>query len=81
MMRHVVSNRDVILFNHCDTTLSTEMLLAHLLSMILLRLNDMTSKHLRVLDLYLWIIENIIIVVYVLYYFNWLISFLLFRFG
>ena len=80
MMGHVVSNSDVVLFDHCDSSLSTEMLLAHRLSMVLLRLNDVTSQHLRILDLNLRIIENIIIVVYVLYNFNWLISFLLFRF-
>ena len=80
MMGHIVSYGDVVLLNHRDTSLSTEMLFPHRLSMVLLRLDDVTSQHLRVLYLNLWIIENIIIVVYVLYNFNWLISFLLFRF-
>ena len=78
MMRHVVSNCDVVLFDHRDASLSTKMLF-HRLSMVLLRLDDVTSEHFRVLDLNLWIIEYIIIVVYVLNYFNWLVSFLLFR--
>ena len=77
MVRHIVSNRYVVFFYHCDASLSTKMLFTHYLTVILLRLNDVTSKHLWVFDLNLRIIENIIIVVYVLYYFNWLVSFLL----
>ena len=37
----------------------------------------MTTEHLRVFDLDLRIVENIIIVVDVLYYFNWLVPLLL----
>jgi hypothetical protein len=55
------------------------MLLTHALVVVLLRLNDVASKHLRILNLYLRIVENIIIVVYVLNYFNWLVSLLLLR--
>ena len=40
----------------------------------------MTTKHLRILDLNLRIVENIIIVVYILYNFYGLVSFLFLRF-
>ena len=43
---------------------------------ILLGLNNMATEHLWILDLNLRIVENIIIVVDVLYYFNRLVSFL-----
>ena len=42
---------------------------------ILLRLNNVTAKHLGILDLNLRIVENIIIVVDVLYNFNRLVPF------
>ena len=45
--------------------------------MILLSLNYVTTKHLGILYFYLWIVENIIIVIDVLYYLNWLVSFFL----
>ena len=51
------------------------MLLVHLLTMILLRLNDVAAKHLRILDFNLRIVENIIIVIDILYNLNRLVSF------
>lgn len=38
--------------------------------MVLLSLNDVTSKHLRILYLNLRVIEDIIVVIYVLYDFD-----------
>ena len=49
-------------------------LLSHALTVVLLRLNDMSTEHLRIFYFDLRIVENIIIVVDVLYYFNWLVS-------
>ena len=40
---------------------------------VLLGLDNVATKHLRIFDFDLRIVEYIIIVVYVLYYFNWLI--------
>ena len=75
MVLHIASNSNIIFFDNGDTTRSNELLLSH--TMILLSLNDVTTKHLRILYFYLWIVENIIIVIDVLYYLNWLVSFLL----
>jgi len=75
MMLHIASNRNIVFFNNCDTTWSNKLLLSH--TMILLSLNDVTTKHLGILYFYLWIVENIIIVIDVLYYLNWLVSFFL----
>ena len=49
------------------------------LVVVLLCLNNMPTKHLWILNLNLWIVENIIIVVDVLYNLNRLIPILLFR--
>lgn len=76
MVRHIVSNLNVVLFNHCDASGAAKMLLSHWLAVILLGLNYVTSEHLRIFYFNLWIVENIIIVVDILYYFNWLVSFL-----
>ena len=79
MVLHIICDCDVVLLDHCDSTLASE-LLAHSLPVVLLSLNDMTTEHLRIFDLDLRIVENIIIVVDVLYYFNWLISLFFLRF-
>lgn len=76
MMTHVTANCHTIIFNNCNTTWSRKMRrLTHAL-VILLGLNNMATEHLWILDLNLRIVENIIIVVDVLYYFNRLIPFL-----
>jgi len=41
----------------------------------------LTTCYLRILDFYLRIIENVVIVVYILDYFNWLLLTFLFWFG
>lgn len=77
MMWHVTTNSNIVFFYHCDSTLARVVApFAHALVVVLLSLNYVTTKHLRVLYLDLWIVENIIIVVDVLYYFNWLVPLL-----
>lgn len=74
-MTKIVTDCYGIFFNDCDPTSAGEVaFIAHTLTvMVLLGLDDMTTEHLWVFNFDLWIVENIIIVVYVLYYFNWLV--------
>ena len=77
VMRNVASNGNCVFLNDCDTASSREMtFIAHAL-VVLLRLDDVAAEHLWVFNFNLRIVENIIIVVYVLYYFNWLVLLLL----
>ena len=80
-------HNNVILLNYCDTTdliiISLFLVLIHMLlwmTVELLALNYMASKHLRILNLNLRVIEYIIIVIDVLDNLNWLILTLLLRF-
>ena len=76
MVSHRSSDHAVV-FDHCDPTRAREVrCFTHSLTVVLLRLNNVTSQHLGILYLDLWIVENIIIVVYILYNFNGLVSFL-----
>ena len=62
-----------IVLNDCDTTRSRKVpSFAHTL-VVLLGLDDVSPEHLGIFDFDLRIVENIIIVVYVLNYFNWLV--------
>ena len=80
VMRNIASNGNCVFLNDCDTAGSREMtFIAHAL-VVLLGLDDVAPEHLWVFNFNLRIVENIIIVVYVLYYFNWLVLLFL-RFG
>ena len=75
MVLHIASNCDVIFLDDCDSALASKSL-AHRPLVVLLCLNDVATEHLRILYLNLWIVENIIIVVDVLYNLNWLVPLL-----
>lgn len=81
MMRHIISNGNIVLLDYSNATLSLESAFTHGLPVILLGLDDVATEHLWVFYFDLRIVENIIIVVDVLYYFNWLVSLLFLRFG
>lgn len=75
MMAHMSTHS--IVFNDCDATRALKMWwLTNALVVILLSLNNVATKHLGILYLNLRIVENIIIVVDVLYNFNRLVPFL-----
>ena len=75
MMTHLSAHSHAIVLDNGNATRALKVRLFTHALVILLRLNNVTAKHLGILDLNLRIVENIIIVVYVLYYFNWLVSF------
>lgn len=52
-------------------------LLRAAVTMILLCLNNMAAQHLRVFDLNLWIVEDVIVIINVFDDFNWLVLILL----
>ena len=80
MMAHLSAHSHAIIFDNCNSTMALKLrLLTHTL-MILLSLNNVATEHLRILYLNLRIVENIIIVVDVLYNFNGLVPFLFLRF-
>jgi hypothetical protein len=79
-MRHISSHHDIILFYYSYSINVLTILIIflnylvlcplrnHLLIIvILLSLYYITTKHLRILDLDLWIIENEIVIIYILY--------------
>ena len=71
-------HHDVILLDHSNALWVLEVRwLLLLASMILLGLNDVTPKHLRILYLDLRVVEDVIVVVYVLYDFDRLLLALL----
>jgi hypothetical protein len=81
MMLDVASNGGHIFLDDGDATGACEMAaFANVLVVVLLCLDDVATEHLRIFYFDLRIVENIIIVVYVLYYFNWLVLLFL-RFG
>ena len=75
-MRNITVHDNIVFFNNCYATLIlvSVLLILHLASlMILLSLHDMTAEHLRVLNLNLRVVENVVVVIDVLYYFDWLL--------
>ena len=80
MVLHIASHCYIVLLYNCDSTLASK-LLVHGLAVVLLSLNYMATKHLWFLNFNLGIVENIIIVIDVLYNFNRLVSLLFLRLG
>ena len=85
-MSDIAVHDNVILFDDRDTTdliVVTVFLVLHLLrtAVELLGLNHVPTEHLRILYFDLGVVENVVIVVYVFYYFNGLLLTLFFRFG
>ena len=77
MMAHMSTHTHSIVFDDCDATRALKMWwLTNALVVILLSLNNVATEHLGILYLNLRIVENIIIVVDVLYNFNRLVPFL-----
>lgn len=68
-MSNISTHDNIVLLNHCDATLSiiAIFLVLHIAPlMVLLSLNNMSSKHLRILYLDLRVVENVIVVIDVL---------------
>ena len=78
-MSWILVHNNIVLLDYSDATLSFESTFSHSLSVILLGLDDVATEHLWIFYFDLRIVENIIIVVDVLYYFNWLVSLLFLR--
>lgn len=75
-LHHDIStNSNIIFFNDSDSILTTK-LLVHALAVILLGLDDVASQHLRIFNFNLWIIENVIVVIDIFNYLNWLVALL-----
>lgn len=85
-MWHISSHHNIILFNNSYSTDILTILIIFLYNLvlgtlrnhlliivILLSLYYITSKHLRVLDFNLRIVEYEVVIVYVFYYFYWLV--------
>jgi len=84
-MGNVSAHNYIVFFDDSDTTnLAIAIILVVLdaglvrvlllrSSMILLSLDYMASKHLRIFNLNLWIVKNIIVVIYIFDYFYWLL--------
>lgn len=73
-------HHNIIFFDNCYST--GVLLWLVLTCMVLLCLDNMSTVHLRILNFDLWIIKYVIVVIYILDYFNWLLILtLLFRFG
>lgn len=77
---------NVVFFDDSDPTdliVVTVFLILHLLRtavILLLRLGDLPTMHLRILYFNLRVVEDIIVVVNVFYYLNWLLLILFLRF-
>jgi hypothetical protein len=80
-MGNTTIHDNVILLNDRDATnliiVGIGILFLHLALVILLGLDDVSPKHLRVFYFYLRIVENVVIVVDVFYNFYWLLLVLL----
>ena len=75
-MRNITVHDNIVFFNNCYATLIlvSVLLILHLASLvILLSLHDVTAEHLWVLNLDLRVVEDIVVVIDVLYYFDWLL--------
>lgn len=79
-MCYVSVHHNVVLLDHCDATyliiiIVAILLVLHLASlMVLLGLNYVTTQHLRILNLDLRIVEDVVIVVDVFDYLDWLLA-------
>jgi hypothetical protein len=75
--RHVSTHSNVFLVDYLDAVDSMIILsfLIHgaALAMVLLGLDDMSSKHLGIFNFYLWIVENVVVIVDIFNDFNWLV--------
>ena len=70
-MSKVALHDDIILFDHCNVAILPLLLALRTgWAMVLLRLNNMATKHLRIFNLNLRIVEDVIVVINVLYYLN-----------
>ena len=49
------------------------------LAVVLLGLDNVPTKHLRVFNFYLWIVENVVVIVDIFNDFNWLVLILFLR--
>ena len=91
-MGDVTTHHDVVFFDHCNSTHLVVIVVLVVLytclvvlvrrpPVVLLGLDDVTTKHLGVLYFNLGVVENIIIIIYIFYYFYWLLLTLLFWLG
>ena len=81
----VAVHDDVVLLDDCDPAdliVIAVFLVLHLLraAVVLLSLNDVPTEHLGILYFDLRVVEDIIVVVYVFYYLDWLLLILFLRF-
>ena len=75
-MRNIAVHNDIVFFDNCYAAriLVTVLLILYLASLvILLSLNDVTTQHLWVLNLDLRVVEDVVVIIDVLYYFDWLL--------
>ena len=75
-MRNIAVHDNIVFLYNCYATLIlvSVLLILHLASLvILLSLNNVTTEHLRVFNLDLRVVENVVVVIDVLYYFDWLL--------
>lgn len=75
-MRNIAVHNNIVFFDNCYATriLVTVLLILYLASLvILLSLNDVTTQHLWVLNLDLRVVEDVVVIIDVLYYFDWLL--------
>ena len=75
-MRNIAVHNNIVFFDNCYATriLVSVLLILDLASLvILLSLNDVTTQHLWVLNLDLRVVEDVVVIIDVLYYFDWLL--------
>jgi len=75
-VRNIAVHNNIVFFDNCYATrvLVTVLLILHLASLvILLSLYDVTTQHLWVLNLDLRVVEDVVVIIDVLYYFDWLL--------
>lgn len=76
-MSNIAVHNNIVFFDYCNATriLVTVLLILHLASLvILLSLHDVTTQHLWVLNLDLRVVEDVVVIIDVLYYLDWLLS-------
>ena len=75
-MSNIAVHDNIVFFDNCYATriLVSVLLILHLASlMVLLSLHDVATEHLRVLNLDLRVVEDVVVVIDILYYFDWLL--------
>lgn len=77
-MGNISAHYNIVLLNHCDTTVCVLLILLLRPSMVLLSLDNVATEHLWIFYFDLRVVENVVIVVYVFNYFNWLLTVALF---